>query len=367
LIVVNILAAATLMLSYLSVYISPARFWIFAFLGLSYPYLLLLNILFCLFWLFYRKREFLLSLIAILIGWKTLANHIRIHPFPDKERDQVSHTGRQERMEQDMIKVLSFNVHDFNLYNWNRNPASLNAIINFIKDEDPDIICLQEYFAERYGKVTMEDMYRALDKTPYRYIYYTFGEKANGRYGIATFSSFPITGKGAVRFENTLNVCIFTDIAVGKDTLRIYNNHLQSIYLDKRNYLLLDSIRFKYNEQQINELKDISFRLKNAFVKRARQADKISGHIKDSPYPVIICGDFNDTPSSYTYHRIRNGYADSFVSAGSGLGNTYAGKFPSFRIDYILHDREIQSLYFKRIRIGLSDHYPVISILKLHK
>ena len=365
LVFINILLASVLLLSYLSVHISPARFWMFAFLGLAYPYLLTLNILFSIFWLIFLKKEFLLSLVVILLGWNQMANHIQIHFGRNEEQLQISSTSRQERIDQGLIKVLSFNIHAFNLYNWNKDPSTLNSILNFIRDEDPDIICLQEFFAEKYGKVTLNDVYRALKKTPYKHIYYTFGGKSNGRYGIATFSSFPVTGKGVIRFENTLNACIFTDILAGNDTFRIYNNHLQSIYLDKRNYLLLDSISLKYNEKQINELKDISFRIRRAFVKRALQADKISEHLRNSPYPVIICGDFNDTPSSYTYHKLRNGLTDSFSEAGSGSGNTYSGKFPSFRIDYILHDKELETLYFKRIKTGLSDHYPLISILKI--
>lgn len=366
LVFVNFLLAGILLLSYLSAYISPARLWIFAFLGLSYPYLLLINILFCIFWMIFLKRELFISLIAILIGWNNLVNHIQIHPGRGIQQKEIRKAGRQERTEENLIKVLSFNIHAFDLYNWNKNPESLHDILNFIKDEDPDIICLQEYFAEKSGRVTMEDVYRALKKTPYRHIYYTFGEKSNGKYGIATFSSFPVTGKGAIRFENTLNTCIFTDILIGNDTLRIYNSHLQSVHLEKIHYLLLDSLSFDNNEEQINELKDISSRLRRAFIKRSLQADKIAGHIQDCPYPVIICGDFNDTPSSYTYHKIRNDFYDSFVEAGSGFGHTYTGKFPSFRIDYILHDQAIESMYFKRIKNSLSDHYPIISFLKIN-
>ena len=336
----------------------------FAFLGLAYPYLLLLNVLFCIFWILFLKKEFILSLVVILIGWNNLANHIRIHSVHQTERTNIINAKRQERIDRNLIKILSFNIHAFNLYNWNKDPSYLNGILSFIKDEDPDIICLQEFFAEKSGMVTLNDVYRALEKTPYKHIYYTLGEKSNAKYGIATFSSYPVTSRGVIRFENTLNACTYTDILAGNDTFRIYNCHLQSIYLDRRNYLLLDSIRFKYNERQINELKDISFRLRRAFIKRSLQAEKISEHLRGSPFPVILCGDFNDTPSSYTYHKLRDGLTDSFVEAGSGFGNTYTGKFPSFRIDYIMHDKAIHTMYFKRIKIRLSDHYPVITVLK---
>ena len=365
LIFINILLAGVLLLSYLSVHVSPARYWMFAFLGLSYPYLLSLNILFCIFWLLFLKWEFVLSLAAILIGWNQLANLVQFHFRSGEEQVQAKNLSRQERIDQGLIKVLSFNVHAFNLYNWNKDPESLNNILDFIKKEDPDILCIQEFYAEKQGKVTLNDVHRALKKTPYKHIYYTIDGESNGKYGIATFSSLPVAGKGVISFDNTLNACIFTNILAGEDTLRIYNNHLQSIYLEQRNYLLLDSLSLRYNEEQINELKDISFRIRRAFVKRALQADKIADHMRNTPYPAIVCGDFNDTPSSYTYHKLRNGLADAFVEAGSGFGNTYEGSFPSFRIDYILHDKSMETVYFKRIKTRLSDHYPLISILKI--
>src|SRR4030042_1993229 len=149
------------------------------------------------------------------------------------------------------------------------------------------------------------------------------------------------------------------------DTLRIFNNHLQSIHLNSQNYIFLDSLRLRYNEQQLDEIMDISHRLKDAFVKRSQQADMISEKISASPYPVIICGDFNDTPVSYTYKKIKTGLSDSFIEAGSGIGNTYSGITPALRIDYILHNPGMTALCTERVRLRLSDHYPLITYLKL--
>ena len=109
----------------------------------------------------------------------------------------------------------------------------------------------------------------------------------------------------------------------------------------------------------MNEIKDISHRLKYAFRKRAHQADVLSDHIHTSPYPVIVCGDFNDTPVSYTYHKIRGDLVDAFIESGRGIGNTYSGMFPSYRIDYILHSRNLRSGGFETVRVDYSDHFPV--------
>ena len=362
----NVLAVIALVLSYLSAYISPASLWIFAFIGLVYPYLLLLNILFCLLWILRKKKEFLLSLLAILIGWNNLTNQVQMNFGAGEETAMAIQSDRQTRNDQQQIKLMSFNIRAFNLYNWTNNTDDLNKILGFIQDEDPDIICLQEFFTQRNGTVSKSDLLKKFDNTPYNHIHYTLGSLSNNQYGIATFSSYPILNQGTIEFENTLNTCIYTDILFGQDTLRVYNNHLQSIRLSRKNYSYLDSLRFRYNEQQINEIKDISYRLKDAYIKRARQTEKIYDHISASPYQVMICGDFNDPPSSYTYRKLKNGFTDSFVAAGSGFGATYAGRFPSFRIDYILHDTEIRSVYHKRTRIGLSDHYPIISYLELN-
>jgi endonuclease/exonuclease/phosphatase (EEP) superfamily protein YafD len=152
---------------------------------------------------------------------------------------------------------------------------------------------------------------------------------------------------------------------VGYDTIRVYNNHLQSIYFNSANYSFLDSLKIRYNNDQLEEIRDISFRLRYAFMKRAEQADLIAAHIANCPYRVIVCGDFNDTPVSYVYYRLNDGMVDSFTRAGWGTGRTYIGKFPSFRIDYILHSEEFESLFFTRKKVRVSDHFPIISYLQI--
>jgi endonuclease/exonuclease/phosphatase family metal-dependent hydrolase len=188
---------------------------------------------------------------------------------------------------------------------------------------------------------------------------------ATGYYGNATFSIYPIVNTGSIRFRNTIyNISIFSDIKVGEDTIRVYNNHLQSIYFNSANYRFLDNPKIPYDNQQLDEIRDISVRLKDAFEIRAEQADTIAAHIAGCPYRVIVCGDFNDTPASYTYYRISEGMTDAFARAGWGSGRTYIGKFPSFRIDYILHSEEFESLFFTRKKVRLSDHFPIISYLQ---
>lgn len=360
----NILLAIVLVLSHISVFISPEKIWHFAFLGLAYPYLLAANILLIVFWLLFRKKEFLISLIAIITGYNILTSIVQLNfKFLKKEEIKEKYT-RNYRSDNYSIKILSYNVRAFNIYNWSHPKGAKDSILKFISDEDPDIICFQEYYTQEKGILSTSELYKALKNTPYRHIYYTIGEGQNSHYGIATFSSYPIVNKGVTRFENSFNISIYTDINVKGDTLRIFNSHLQSVHLNAQNYTFLDSLRLRYNDQQLNEILDISHRLKDAFVKRAQQADVLSEKISESPYPVIICGDFNDTPVSYTYKKIKSSLSDSFMEAGSGIGSTYSGIFPTFRIDYILHHSNMTALYTERVRLKLSDHYPILTYLR---
>ena len=364
---INVLLVILLVLAYLSKMVSPQRIWHFAFFGLSYPFILIANVAMMVFWLVNRKKEFLLSFLFIVLGWNIMGSIIQVNfNFLKKEKIKEQFT-RDTRQEENVLKVLTYNVRAFNIYNWANNIKARDSIFRYILHEDPDILCFQEYFTQERGIFTTGDLYKVLDKTPYRHIHYTMGENSNFRHGIATFSSYPIVNKGVIRFENTLNTSIYSDIVVEDDTIRIFNNHLQSIHFNNRHYAIFDSLKLPTDDSQIQEWIDMSGRIRDASVKRSEQSDVIAEHIAISPYPVIICGDFNDTPCSYTYNRMKGDLKDSFVEAGTGLGNTYFGSLPSFRIDYILHSNFIRSIYNERVKVRLSDHYPVLSYLQVNQ
>ncbi len=263
------------------------------------------------------------------------------------------------------IKILSFNVRAFNIYEWYSNPETVKGILNLIQSERPDIICLQEYYTGSEKNYQPENIFKLFKETPYYFIQYSLPIGSNFGFGIATFSKFPIINKGLINFNKSLNEVIFTDLSVKGDTIRIYNNHLQSINFQKKNYDFIDTLKLTYDEENIRGFKDISVKLKTAYVKRSRQVDSITCHISHCPYPVIVCGDFNDTPVSYTYRKMRKGLKDSFLVSGKGIGNTYFGIFPSFRIDYIFHSKEFKPLIFEKVEAKLSDHYPIICIFDI--
>ena len=347
---VNYALILSLLLSYLSVYVSPGKFWFLAFFGLSYPFLLLSNLIFIVFWIIKKKKFFIIPLIAILLGWNYLSSLVQIKFKGNRDVKEITHKP---------LTVLSYNVRLFNVYQWNEKEDAADQIFKFINNEDPDIICFQEFYTKNKGGITENHITQHLNKKYFIHIDYTF-ESPYSNYGIATYSKYPIINRGAVKFDNSLNASIYTDILFGKDTIRVFNNHLQSIRFNKDNYTFISNSKTLNEDERMREIKDISFRLRDAFIKRASQAEIISTHIKNSPYPVLVCGDFNDAPVSYTYHTMKKGLTDSFIEAGSGIGNTYVGKFPSFRIDFILHSKELECSYFDIPKIELSDHYPVV-------
>lgn len=359
----NIFFAILLVLSALSPNVNPSRLWGPSFLGLSYPYILLINILFLLFWIFNKKPEFILSFLAILFGWHTLTDYIGLHPGALFKRAYYESRERPDRNAEMQLKVMSFNVRAFDLYGWTGNPSAREDIYGLIRNDDPDILCLQEFFYSEREDPGAVAVNRELGDPPYRHIEYTINIGRN-KYGIAIFSHYPIVNSGKVDLDNPLSICSYADIRVFEDTVRVYNMHLESIRLSSQHYRLIDSLRFRYNNQQMEEIRDISSRLRNAFVKRAVQSEIIAAHIAESPYPVLVCGDFNDTPVSYSYRQVREGLSDAFSECGFGIGRTYNGKFPSFRIDFILYGDDFGALHFRRKKVRLSDHFPVTAHLQ---
>jgi endonuclease/exonuclease/phosphatase family metal-dependent hydrolase len=264
----------------------------------------------------------------------------------------------------DLIKVLSYNVQIFGLYN---NENKREEIIHFLQEEMPDIACFQEYCQDK----NLEEAKQIKNAVEAKdYCLYTPLSRGKYEFGMAIFSKFPIINKGTISFENAkTNHAMFVDLKINKDTIRVYNLHFQSIYFGAEDYLFAkqptndtDFSNEKLKKNSIRILKKI----KTGFAKRSAQVDTIAHHIKLSPYKTIVCGDFNDPPWSYTYKQIRNLLDDSFVKSGKGRENTMIiNKLLSFRIDYIFYDKSFDSYGFTTKKLNASDHYPVYTYLRV--
>jgi len=353
-----------ILLSYLSVIISPERSSLLPFFGLFYPYFFFLNIFFFLFWFFRKNKIYIAILLVLLLGWNHMSSTFQ--PFPNfknqnKHEDNKSHSTIRQNTFPD-IRILSYNLHLFNYLNLDQSDISSDSIVDFIASKKADIICLQEIYFSGNSELTADILRKKLHKTPYSYFQYSPTKHSYRHYGLAIFSAFPIVNRGKVFFNNTFNLSIFADIIINGDTLRVFNNHLQSFLIGSRNFNFLTSPKGKNNEA-FDDLQDISLRMRSAFIKRASQVDILSLKIQESPHPVVVCGDFNDTPVSYTYHKLSKGLKDAFIESGKGFGKTYSNIFPSYRIDYILFSPGMISGNFKVIKNNLSDHFSVFCTL----
>ncbi|WP_181304036.1 endonuclease/exonuclease/phosphatase family protein [Rufibacter sp. XAAS-G3-1] len=354
----NIGAAALLILSHVASYVSPSVFWVASLVALAYPGLLLVNMLFVLYWLLIKSRALFISLFAILIGFDNLRSQIQLNLF----KTEVP-TNAQK------LRVLSFNARLFDLYEWTGNPRTRDKIFEMVREEAPNILCFQEFYtSNRPGRNNLDTLL-LLQKATNSHVAYTETLRESDHWGIATFSTYPVVNKGNILFhEETNNLCIFTDLKVGEDTVRVYNVHFQSNRFKREDYEFLGNPNAKpSNDEKIIASRNIIRRLQVGATKRARQVKVVADHIESSPYPVIVCGDFNDPPASFTYNKISKGLEDAFGESGWGLGNTYNGLFSVLRIDYLLHDPRMVGTGYKTIRKNLSDHYAIVSDLWLKK
>jgi len=351
----NLGSAVLLVLSYFSAYISPDEFSGFAFLGLIYSFLLFINILFVFFWIFQKSKLFLISTISILLGWNFLTNFI-----------QVSFNYKKDDATQQSIHVLSYNVRVFDLWNWSNKKNSANLTFDFIRKSKAKIVCLQEFYSCNAKGKNAEDSLIKNSVLNYAHISYTVKNNKTYNHGIATFSTFPIVAKGNIGIKKGDNFCIYSDIKVGKDTIRVYNLHLESIHFGYNDYQLIESINSS-DTIDVKGIKNILKKLKKGYKKRSAQSAIVSAHIEKCKYPIILCGDFNDTPVSYVYNQLTDKLLDSFCESGNGIGSTYINKYSTFRIDYILHSADFESFDFATPHFGFSDHYPVQCIVQLNK
>jgi endonuclease/exonuclease/phosphatase family metal-dependent hydrolase len=349
LLIVNAVLALTLLMSYLAISINPEDFALPAFFGLAYPYLLFINIIIVIIWAMLLRFEALISVVIIALGFTHFSNYIKLSKPPGDKKNT--------------FKVLSYNVRLFNYFENKNGATSEKKIIEFLLSQKADIICLQEFFISGIPAQKEQTLAASLGGGFYSHTK-VLARGKNKYYGIVTFSKFPILRKGEIIHPGSSSLSIYSDILVGKDTLRVFNNHLQSFRLRKMERSFLEEMTASDDKETIDEVKSISVSLKKGFVRRALQSQVVKDNISRSPYPVIVTGDFNDTPVSYSYRKIRKGLNDAFINSGYGAGFTYKGNYPPNRIDYILYDKALINTYFEIIKVKFSDHYPIVAYFR---
>lgn len=325
----NAMAAFALLLSYLLPYVSPKMFPLLSVLSLAVPILIVINVLFLFFWAVQLNKKGILSLVALILGISHVSS---LYKLRGKSADEI----------EDGISLMSYNVHSFNRFFWITSETIPQDISKLVKDQNPDVFCAQEYYNNP-----------DIDFTQYLNKYEYFNHNSR-ELALVIFSKYPFINKGSLNFENTANNVIFADVAFPKDTIRIYNIHLQSHRISSKT----DDLA-KADSQKLLKRIGVSFK------RQQTQTEQLIEHMKSSPYRNIVMGDFNNTAYSYVYDKIRSeNLQDTFKKAGKGFGKTFKFELFPARIDFILVPEEFEVLGFQSFDLELSDHYPILSKIK---
>ena len=360
LIFANTIVVIVFLLSCLAPFLNPQKWWIITFLGLAFPFLLVIVIFFFAGWLIILKpRLALISGIALLLSYKSISVFFAFN----------SPGGFKYKKEPGSIRVVTWNVARFIELKRNNNKGSVTRLkmMELIKEQDADVLCLQEFHTSvdsaYYNNIV------PVQQMGYPFFYFSFDEDGdNHYYSSIIFSRYPIVDSGMIRYPRpTLpDALIHADIKVGEDTVRFYTTHLQSLQLGKKDYDRISKIRSGEDSLVANS-RSILGKIKKGFTYRSLQANVIDEVLGDSPHPVILCADLNDVPTSYTYFTIRRNMQDAFLKKGFGIGRTFSGLSPTLRIDYIFTDKHFTIKQFNRVVKRYSDHYMLVADLQLKK
>lgn len=354
LLTVNIIVVVIFLTGCAVPFISPAKFWPISFFGLALPYALFVILIFLVCWLIFYIKYSLVCLIPLMIGWKSIVVLFAFHPGNPPAVDPGNN-----------ITVMSYNVRYFKNFDYSttRNVLLRNNIFDLIHNQHPDILCLQEFYTADHSRDN-ENLQDIMKEMALPYAFFSDDHSFQNRHaGVVLFSKYPIihTYKIGLSGAKSVESAIAADmIRNDKDTFRVITVHLQSIYLNRKDLKGLQKLMHQEDTGLVAS-RIIVGKLRKAFLEREYQAHTVADMIRQSPYPVIVCGDFNDTPNSYAYFTISKNLQDAFLKKGFGLGRTYSGIAPTLRIDYILASPSFSVQSFQCIRKILSDHYPVIS------
>lgn len=348
--ILSVTVICCLLLAYLAPYVHPNSIRILPFFGLTYPIFICLALVLMIYWAFAKSRWFFYLLVTVVCGGNLHFRTLSIHFSDSKPETEV-----------DSWNIMSYNVRLFDVYNASTEERnkSRDSIVSYIQRVDPDVACFQEFFHQDKPS-TFSTRDTLIELMGYKYYHERYSHRIRNRqnFGICMLSKYPIIAKGDVMFENfktTDNYCIYADIVKGKDTIRFYDIHLQSIKLQQQDYELFGEKNAQAGSKS-STLRLLIDKLRIAYPARAEQAERVVEHMKTSPYPVVVCGDFNDTPMSYVYNQFNSSLVDSFRETSSGIGVTYVGRVPAGRIDYIFHSGDLGAYDFEIQKVAFSDH-----------
>lgn len=334
---ISIVSAVLAVLGFAAGLIPPGQCEWLGFFGLILTPVLVVNGVMAIILLFYWSSWSLLSLGALVLNVGYISAMLQFTSLDRKGEDR-----------KEQIKVATYNVNNF----YTNGVYTLGPVARYMQEQEIDILCLQEVpNPEIYQR---DSILRAFSYMPY----HCLSDNSSSSMTIAIFSKYPIKDCQTIFFRESNNLSLKADLEINGRVVRLFSNHLQTTSVNAHKSEVKESLREK--EGRRHAAFSLAWNMKENFIQRARQADTIRTRIEESPYPVIVCGDFNDTPASYTYHQIKKNLTDGFKDCGYGYGYTFRELCKLFRIDYIFYSSDFKGLTYTSPDFPWSDHKPVI-------
>ena len=363
---VNLLIVTLYILACLVPFVNAGKFWVVALAGLVFPLLFFAMLGFLIYWMIRRSKWMWVCMVVILMGWRQAGV---VFSFTGSSKIVTAKNA-------ETLRVLSWNLSSWGRTNRTHPDNHQQQMVELIKNTGADVLCLQEYIYF-INKMYCDTLIPALKKSGYQYIY--FGKtnyfkriyKSTILNTVVIVSKYPIVDTAQYNYPvindtDHAEVLIYADIKVNNTIIRIFTTHLQSVSFGNTDYEALHNLK-EPAAASVTQSKALVTKLRIGYKKRTTQADKLHEKIIQSPYPAIVCGDFNDVPSSYTYFTAKGNLQDAFLKKGIGFGRTFRLISPTLRIDYILADKKFEVTGFNKIEVNYSDHYPIIADFEMPK
>jgi endonuclease/exonuclease/phosphatase family metal-dependent hydrolase len=351
-----------------SAFLDPIGFLYISLLAIGMIFWIVGLIGFFVFWMFLRSKWAILPLLALIIGWPQINALFAFHPLSSYHVEKEPGT----------VRVLQYNVSRFDESAKYGNPGGAvrtthrEDFFKFIRDQQVDICCLEEFFESNDPKTYESNKKVLIESLGLKYYHFAadhYYVDSTYELGVAIFSRYPIVGRGRVRYDGPevfmgKESLIYADIDVNGSIVRVYATHLQSMLFHRSDYAAIKELPFA-TENAVNDAKGLFWKFRTAYSLRTDQVNIIKDELAKSPYPRIVCGDFNDVPTSWSHFTLAKNLQDVFTKKGFGLGRTFSLISPTLRIDYILAEKSIPVVQTKTFKLNYSDHYPVVADLKI--
>ena len=356
-ITLNLVAILFYLMACLVPFFDGSRHWVIALMGLVFPLLFFILLAFLIYWMLRRSKWTFVCLASLLLGWQQLS--VAFNLFSNKKFNTAKAPEN--------LRVLTWNLSSWGESNRSNQKNNMDAMVNVIRNTNADVLCFQEYLYFK-DKINRDSIIPAFRESGYQYAYFAKVRYSGRLYkttlltAIVIMSKYPIIDSAKYYYseDNFAEPLIYADIKINDRVLRFFTTHLQSVSFQNYDYEALHNLK-EPGSASVARSRVVLWKLRSGYKERTLQAEILHNKINESPYPVIVCGDFNDVPNSYTYFTVRGNLQDAFLEKGWGLGRTFRFLSPTLRIDYILADKRFGVTQYSELKYPYSDHYPVVA------